>query len=217
MKPFTLFVVCLLLPFCAQSKDLYHIRQLSERERTQTYSSLLLDACHHADQFWQDLPGDSPVGCWGTGRSDQMNEGVRAVSGMVLASGALLKYSDGVNEAERQHCRERATRAIRYAVSSHVTGTQKCTDGKPWGGSWQSAMWTGTLAFGARLMWDDLDAELQRGVERVVASEADRFLKLTPPPRAHRRHQSRREWLEHDLPGGCGQHVPGSTARRILE
>ena len=136
MKPFTLFVLCLLLPYCAQSKDLYYIRQLSERERIQIYSSLLLDACRHADQFWQDLPGDPPIGCWGSGRSDQMNEGIRAISGMVLASGALLKYSDGLNDAERQHCRERATRAIRYAVSSHVTGTEKCTDGKPWGGSW---------------------------------------------------------------------------------
>ena len=101
---------------------------------------------------------------------------------MVLASGALLKYSDGLNEAERQHCRERATRAIRYAVSSHITGTQKCTDGKSWGGSWQSAMWTATLTFGARLFWDDLDPELQQGVERVVMRpKRIVFLKLTPP------------------------------------
>src|ERR1039457_4269945 len=42
-------------------------------------------------------------------------------------------------------------------------------------------MWTATLTFGARLIWDDLDTELQQGVERVVASEADRFLKNKPP------------------------------------
>ena len=181
MKQLRLVALFFLLPFCAQSNELYHIQRPSERALTQTYASLLLDACHHADQFWQDLPGDPPVGCWGTGRSDQMNEGIRAISGMVLASGALLKYSDALTDSERQHCRERATQAIRYAVSSHITGTRKCTDGKPWGGSWQSAMWTATLTFGARLFWDELDPELQQGVERVVASEADRFLKVKPP------------------------------------
>ena len=42
-------------------------------------------------------------------------------------------------------------------------------------------MWTGTLTFGAWLIWDDLDSELRQGVERVVASEADRFLQSKPP------------------------------------
>jgi hypothetical protein len=110
-----------------------------------------------------------------------MNEGIRAISGMVLTCGALLKYSDALNDSERRHYLNQATRAIRYAVGSHLTGTQKCTDGKPWGGSWQSAMWTGTLAFGAWLIQDDLESELRHGVERVVGSEADRFLSTKPP------------------------------------
>jgi hypothetical protein len=171
----------LLLPICAQSEDLYHIRRLSERELTRAYTTLMLDACRHADKVWQDSSANPRAGYWGTGRSDQMNEGIRAISGMVLTCGALLKYSDALSEADRHHLLNQATRAIRYAVSSHLTGTQKCTDGKPWGGSWQSAMWTGTLTFGTWLIWDDLDAELRQGVERVVASEADRFLKVKPP------------------------------------
>jgi hypothetical protein len=110
-----------------------------------------------------------------------MNEGIRAIGGMVLTCGALLKYSDVLSDSDRRACLRKATRAIRYAVTSHRSGTQKCTDGKPWGGSWQSAMWTGTLGFGAWLIWDDLDPELRKGVERVVASEADRFLGSKPP------------------------------------
>ena len=181
MKQLRLLLPLLFLPVCAQSEDIYHIRRLSERELTRAYTSLMLDACRHAEQFWQDSSVDPRAGYWGTGRSDNMNEGIRAISGMVLTCGALLKYSDTLTDAERRHYSTQATRAIRYAVSSHLTGTQKCTDGKPWGGSWQSAMWTATLTFGARLMWDDLDAELRQGVERVVASEADRFLKVKPP------------------------------------
>jgi len=49
-------------------------------------------------------------------------------------------------------------------------------------------MWTATLSFGAWLIRDDLDPELSQGVERVVASEADRFLK-TKPATGVRRHQ----------------------------
>jgi hypothetical protein len=181
MKQFRLLLPLLLLPVCAQSEDIYHIHQLSERDLTRAYTSLMLDACRQADTVWHNSSTEPRAGYWGTGRSDNMNEGIRAISGMVLTCGALLKYSDTLTDAERRHYSTQATRAIRYAVSSHLTGTQKCTDGKPWGGSWQSAMWTATLTFGARLMWDDLDAELRQGVERVVASEADRFLSVKPP------------------------------------
>ncbi len=152
----------LLLPLYARPEEIYHIRRLSERELTGTYTSLLLDACRHANKVWQDSSADPRAGYWGSGRSDQMNEGIRAISGMVLTCGALLKYSDALNDSERHHYLTQATRAIRYAVASHLTGTQTCTDGKPWGGSWQSAMWTGTLAFGAWLIWDDLDSELRQ-------------------------------------------------------
>ena len=171
----------LLLSVSALCGEHYHIHPLSERELAQTYASLLADACRHADQFWQDSSVDPHAGYWGSGRSDQMNEGIRAISGMVLTCGALLKYSDALSGPERARYLDRATRALRYAVASHRTGTQKCTDGKPWGGSWQSAMWTGTLSFGAWLIWDDLDLELREGVERVLASEADRFLGSKPP------------------------------------
>jgi hypothetical protein len=181
MRQLRLFVFLLVLPVYAQPQEIYPIRRLSEPELTRTYTGLLLDACRHADKVWQDSSADPRAGYWGTGRSDQMNEGIRAISGMVLTCGALLKYSDALNDSERRHYLNQATQAIRYAVASHLTGTQKCTDGKPWGGSWQSAMWTGTLAFGAWLIWDDLESELRQGVERVVASEADRFLKSKPP------------------------------------
>jgi len=169
------------LSLCASADDLYHFRHLSERNLTKTYTSLLLEACCHADQLWHDSATDPRAGYWGTGRSDQMNEGIRAISGMVLTCAAMLKYSDDLDDSERRTRLRQATRAIHYAVATHLSGTQKCTDGKPWGGSWQSAMWTGTLAFGAWLIWSDLDSELRQGVERVVASEADRFLGSKPP------------------------------------
>src|SRR5436190_18872924 len=165
----------LLLPICLPARELYETRRLSEPELMQTYARLMADCCHHADQFWKTSSFDSAAGYWGNGISDG-NEGIRAIGEMVFTCGTLLRFSDAFNESERQEYLSKATAAIRYAAATHVTGTQKCPDGKQWGNSWQSAMWAGTLGFGAWLLWDDLDADLREGAQRVIASEADRFL-----------------------------------------
>ncbi|MDB6025094.1 MAG: hypothetical protein JWM68_1317 [Verrucomicrobiales bacterium] len=181
MTPYKLLLIILLLPVCVQSKELYQVRQLSERELLQTYTSVMHDGCRHAEKFWTNWTVDARGGMWGTGRSDLMNEGVRAISEMVLTSGALLKYSEVLTEAERKEYTRKCIASLRYCVATHVSGTQKCPDGKPWGNSWQSAMWTGTLGFGSWLIWDKIDPALQKDIERIVGSEADRFLNVKPP------------------------------------
>lgn len=176
--------VLLILSVSALAGDIYRIRPLSEEEVVSTYAAMMLDACRWADKEWHEWPADPRGGYWGNGLSDG-NEGIRAISHMVLTTGALLKYCDSVKGDIRKEMTRKATAAIRYAVSTHVTGTQKCVDGKSWGGGahsgWQSAMWTADLAFGAWLMSSDLDSELQKGIERVLAHEADRFLTVKIP------------------------------------
>ncbi|MGD0262690.1 MAG: hypothetical protein ABSD29_23235 [Verrucomicrobiota bacterium] len=172
-------VLVLLAPVWARAEEVYHIHRLSETELLKTYNSLMRDACRHADQFWQDWPVDGRAGFWGNGRSDE--GGVRPISSMTLTCAALLKYSDTLSPAERQEYKRKVVAAIRYVTATHVTGGQKCPDGKSWGNSWQSAMWTCDLAFGGWLMWDDLDTGLRADLERVVAFEADRFLVIKPP------------------------------------
>jgi hypothetical protein len=173
-------LLLLVFPICSPARELYEIRSLSEPDLMRTYTRLLVDACHHSDKFWKTAPFDSSAGYWGNGVSDG-NEGIRAIGEMVFTCGTLLKFSDAVNASEREQYLRKAIAAIRYATATHVTGTQKCVDGKRWGNSWQSAMWAGTLGFGAWLVWDDLDAELRKDVQRVLASESDRFLAGKPP------------------------------------
>ena len=170
-----------LLPLHGRAEELFQIRHLSEKRLLRAYGELLRDACRHADQFWQEWPQGPGAGLWGSGRSDQMNEGIRAISEMVLTCATLLSYSEVFSPPERKEYARKANAAIRYAVSTHVTGNQVCTDGKPWGGSWQSAMWTGTLGLGAWVLGEHLEPGLRDGVERVVGSEADRFLNVRPP------------------------------------
>ena len=169
----------LLLPLCARSEDLYRIHPLSETELLDTYTSLLRDACQHAGQFWKDWPTNTPSGFWGSGNSDE--RGIRPITAMTLAASSLLKYSSALNDNERAEYKRKTFAAFRYVTATHVTGSQKCIDGKSWGNSWQSAMWTCDLAAGAWLIWDDLDAGLRQDFERVVTYEADRFLAIRPP------------------------------------
>jgi hypothetical protein len=70
---------------------------------------------------------------------------------------------------------------MRYLAATHRTGDRMTGDGKPWGDAWQSAHWAYALGRAAWFVWDDLPAEVRQGVRRVVAHEAGRFLKATPP------------------------------------
>jgi len=175
---FILFL-CALIPACAEAKDLYSIRTMSEQELLQTYTTMLRDACRHGDQFFTNTATDPRIGRWYTGASGE--QGIRPMCGMVLANAALLEYSDVLTQAEREEYKSKTLATLRYLVSTHVTGTQKCPDGKRWGNHWQSAFWGATATFGAWLIWDDLDAQLQKDVERVIAHESDRFLNTRPP------------------------------------
>ena len=135
MKNLIVSFLVFLLPACGWAEDVYHVHQLTESELLDIYTGLLRDACHHADQVWHDWAIDPRGGFWGTGRSDNMNEGIRSVGAMTLTCGSLLKYAGALDAAERAEYKRKSIAAIRYATASHVTGPQKCTDGRPWGDS----------------------------------------------------------------------------------
>ncbi len=176
-------IFLLLIPFATFARDLYSIHDLSEKETVRMYQSMLLEGCQHGDEFWHDWPGKPDAGYWGVGKS--IEEGHRPNSGMVLASAAVLKYSDALTVAERRELLRKALASLRFVTATHVTGSEKCVDGKQWGNGWQSAFWTCTYAFGAWLIWDDLDPALQQNVKRVVVFEAERFLKEKPPTQCY--------------------------------
>lgn len=180
-------LILLLLASCVLAQGPYRIERLSEPQVLQTYREVLIDAFHQADGEWKTSRFDSDAGYWGDGVSGG-NEGIRTIGGMVLACGTLLKYDDSLSPDVRRQLLTKAVASLRYVTATHITGPQKCTDGKHWGatepfgpGSWQSGMWTGTLAFGAWLIWDKLDPELHQEVERVVAWEDDILSRRDPP------------------------------------
>lgn len=70
---------------------------------------------------------------------------------------------------------------MRYLTSTHRTGSRPTGDGKPWGDAWQSAHWAYALGRAAWFIWNDLPEDVQKGVQKVVAHEAGRFVNATPP------------------------------------
>ncbi len=160
--------------------DVYQVRSLSEGELLRVYERMLLDSYTFSNREWHACVSDPAAGYWGDGVSAG-NQGIRAISDVVLTSASLIKYARAFSTAERKEALRKAVAAVRYCTTTHVTGSAKCVDGKQWGNSWQSGMWVGTLAFGAWLIWEELDPQLRQDFERVVAFEADRFLGRKPP------------------------------------
>ncbi len=174
-------------PARAPAKEIYRIHSLTERALLETYTVVLEEACRYADQDWKTSSFDPAAGYWGDGVGDG-NGGIRTVASMLLACATLLKFDDGLDASARRDLFSKSAAALRYATATHRTGTQKCTDGSQWGatenfgrGSWQSGMWTGTLAFGVWLIWDKLDASLQQAFQRVIAWECDILSHRLPP------------------------------------
>ena len=171
----------------AATRSIYSIRQLSEQELLETYQQLLADACANAAAEWKSAAFGSQAGFWGDGASSG-NGGIRTVVSMLLACSTLIRYGDRVEHAVRSDLASKSLAAMRYTTATHRTGSAKCSDGKQWGAtpgfgseSWQSGMWTGTLAWASWLIWDRLDAELQLSLQRVIAWECD-VLSRRPPP-----------------------------------
>jgi hypothetical protein len=166
---------------------IYQIRQLSEHELQELYEQILGDACAQAATGWKTAAFDSRAGFWGDGISGG-NSGIRTIVSMLLACATVIKYSRHIDAAMRTDLAEKSRAAVRFTVATHRTGAAKCSDGKQWGatpgfgpGSWQSGMWTGTLAWGTRLIWDQLDLESRQSLERVVAWECDILSQRQPP------------------------------------
>jgi len=171
----------LALSLPASAAEVYSIRPtLSERELCRLYVDALVKFSRYAEGLRRESSTVPNAGYWGNGISGG-NEGIRAVANTALACAVLARHTDALDAAERRAYTDRAIAGIRYAAESHVMGSQKCVDGKQWGNSWQSAMWTANMGFAAWILWADLDAELRASVERVVAYEADRFLDRKPP------------------------------------
>ena len=139
----------------------------------------LLDFERYAESVWHDAPAPPKSGYFGDGRSGG-NGGIRGMCGIAVSYAVLIReYPDAKENARR---RRRVEATLRYASATHQEISKAtCIDGKTWGFSWQSSLWTGSMGLACALLQDQLPPDLVKDCQRVVAVEASRLAKIPPP------------------------------------
>ncbi|MBN1422507.1 MAG: hypothetical protein JXP34_27265 [Planctomycetes bacterium] len=137
-------------------------------------------------RFMRDLYREWPVepdcgylGWGGHGEKEIMaNLGMASLYAFVTSFG---RYDPGVAGVPAEEARRRARGVVRYACHTHFTGPHPCVDGRHWGAGWHDSSWSTVLAQTVWLLWEDLDPETQEMAVRVIAADADRFIRSDPP------------------------------------
>ena len=152
---------------------------ISNDELMGLYETMITQYCLFAESTYKPAAFGAGAGYWGNGISGS-NEGIRAVANTALAYAVAAKEMGLTSPRLRALYVRRASSGVRYVALTHLTDSRVCTDGKQWGNSWQSGMWTGTMCMAAWIVWDELDADTKALVKRVAEYEANRFIPLTP-------------------------------------
>lgn len=136
-----------------------------------------------AERGWHaNYRGLTDVGYFGDG--DHAEMGLRSMGNFIFTCALLASdpaYDPRPTGVSRAKLLDYARQCLRYMTRAHVTGDLVCADGAKWGDHWQSSWWTGKMAAGAYLIWDDLSAEERTAVRRVVVREADNHLARSAP------------------------------------
>ena len=116
-----------------------------------TYLQCLTNFEAYGESIWHTATfANAPVdsGYWGDGGSSG-NGGIRGNGGVALAYAVLVvAYPSDPKLATRL---SRIRQALNYNAGAHVTGTNVCSDGHPWGWSsatstdWQTPEWSGSM------------------------------------------------------------------------
>jgi len=129
----------------------------------------------YACTIWHDSAQPPDSGYFGDGASGG-NGGIRGTCGVLVSYATLLRGGRG----EKHELIDRLRKGLRYAALTHRVSDHQCRDGKQWGGSWQSALWAGSLGFAAAMAADELPPALVKACKQVVAFEADRLAEIPP-------------------------------------
>lgn len=122
------------------------------------------------EDFWTPVPGEPGLGFYGLG---YVHWGVQA-NWNYLATLATLAAQPGV--ANREHWRQRAVAAFRYALATHRTGTRPGSDGKPWGSHWISMLGLERAMHGIPCLAPSLSPADLLAFRRLLISEVDWLL-----------------------------------------
>ncbi len=131
-----------------------------------------------AQQYWWDDPERPELGCFGTGYNSwgvQTNQKFLGAYAVLAADPDLDEQAAGLS---REEILDKALRALRFSLASHVSGDHHCSDGTRWGHTWISALGVERMMHGVDAIAEQMSEEDHEGLRRMLVSEADALLDL---------------------------------------
>ena len=131
-----------------------------------------------AEQYWWTDPDRPELGCFGSGYNSW---GVQTNQKFLGAYAVLATAPDLDEEAvgcSREQLLDRALRALRFSLASHVSGEHHCSDGTRWGHTWISLLGVERMMHGVAAIDEHLTDADRAALRRMLISEADAVLNL---------------------------------------
>jgi len=131
-----------------------------------------------AEQYWWDDPQRPDLGCFGSGYNSW---GVQTNQKFVGAYGVLAadpQFDEDTVGYSREMILDRALRALRYSMASHVSAQHHCSDGTQWGHTWISLLGIERMMHGVEAIEQHLTEADRDALRRLLCSEADALLDL---------------------------------------
>jgi len=127
----------------------------------------------YAERFWWNDPARPDLGCFGTGYNSWGVQTNQKYLGAMAILATHPELDEAVAGCSREAILDRALRALRYSLATHVSGDHHCSDGTRWGHTWISALGIERMMHGVEALEEHLTDADRAGLRRVLTSEAD--------------------------------------------
>jgi len=131
-----------------------------------------------AEQYWWDDPERPDLGCFGTGYNSWGVQTNQKFLGAYAVLAADPDLDEQVAGRSREEILDKALRALRFSLASHVSGDHHCSDGTQWGHTWISALGVERMMHGVDAIAEQMTEQDREGLRRMLVSEADALLDL---------------------------------------
>ena len=131
-----------------------------------------------AERYWWDDPERPELGCFGSGYNNwgvQTNQKFLGAYAVLAADPELDEEAAG---RSREALLDKALRALRHSLASHVSGDHHCSDGTQWGHTWISALGIERMMHGVEAIEKHLTDADREALRRMLVSEAEALLGL---------------------------------------
>ena len=110
----------------------------------------------YAERFWWNDPARPDLGCFGSGYNSWGVQTNQKYLGAMAVLATHPELDEAAAGCSREAILDRALRALRYSLATHVSGDHHCSDGTRWGHTWISALGIERMMHGGEALEEHL-------------------------------------------------------------